>query len=332
MGFLLSIGVDGSDVDAAATALIAAGYKTEKYLLSATRESLKEANVALPVIDVILAHQEELRQLKVLALQKVPEQVQQQKHRNVAEAVFVLYRGSDDKAEAIGTAFAISEKLLLTACHNVVTQSQSDGVSNNVTLDLKVASGLKRIGNAIASEETGKLVKVHKYCVDVDWACLTLADSERSTFSSFIPLATDSSDMPPRGSTEKLYIYHCPVSLFLEDIAMDTCHVMVKEASLGIIGEKTLSFQNGAFPGSCGGPYIFRNKAVALHTESTSTTKTAEDIRDERTDQGRKRKLTPLQVVEMVADSCVSSHTSLGSGIVLHVRTGIMELLRPGTS
>ena len=101
----------------------------------------------------------------------------------------MLYRGNDDKAEAIGTAFAISEKLLLTACHNVVTQSQSDGVSNNVTLDLKVASGLKRSGNAIVSEDTGRLVKVHKYCVDVDWACLTLADSEQSTFSSFIPVS-----------------------------------------------------------------------------------------------------------------------------------------------
>lgn len=235
------------------------------------------------------------------------------------------------KAEAIGTAFAISKNLLLTACHNVVTQSQSDG-SNNVTLDLKVASGLKRSGTDIVSEETGRLVKVHKYCIDVDWACLTLADSEQSTFSSFIPLATASSDMPPRGSTEKLYIYHCPVDLFLGDDTLETCHAIVKEASLGIIGQKTITFQNGAFPGSCGGPYIFRNKAVALHTESTSTTKTAEDIRDERTDQGRKRKLTPLQVVEMVADSCVSRHTSLGSGIVLHVRTGIMELLRPGTS
>jgi len=256
------------------------------------------------------------------------QQVNLYRHTNVAKAVFVLYRGNDNDAEAIGTAFAISENLLLTACHNVVTQSQSDGVSHNKTLDLKVASGLKRSGDAITSEETGRLVEVHKYCVDVDWACLRLADS-KSTFSSFIPLATDSSDMPPRGSTEKLYIYHCPVGLFLEDIAMDTCHVMVKEASLGIIGEKTLSFQNGAFPGSCGGPYIFRNKAVALHTESTSTTKTAEDIRDEGTTLGRKRKLSPLEVVEMVADSCVSSHTSLGSGIVLHVRTGIMELLRP---
>ena len=136
--------------------------------------------------------------------------------------------------------------------------------------------------------------------------------------------------MPPRGSTEKLYIYHCPVGLFLEDVTLDACHVMVKEVFLGVIGEKTLSCQNGGFPGSCGGPYIFRNKGVALHTESTSTTKSAQDIKEEATSLGRKRKLTKMEVVEMVADSCVSNHASLRSGILLHVRDGIMALLPDG--
>ena len=100
---------------------------------------------------------------------------------------------------------------------------------------------------------------------------------------------------------------------------------MQKEASVGVIGVKTLTFENGAFPGSCGGPYIFRNKAVALHTESASTTKTAEDIKGEAS--GRKRKLQPAEITRMMVDSCVSSHTSLGSGIMLHVRSGIMGLL-----
>lgn len=53
-GFLRSIGVDEFDVDAAATALMAAGYRTEKYLLHATRESLQAASVALPVVDLVL--------------------------------------------------------------------------------------------------------------------------------------------------------------------------------------------------------------------------------------------------------------------------------------
>ena len=55
--FLATIGVDESDVDSAASKLLGAGFKTEKYLLCASRESLQAAGVALPVIDVILDHQ-----------------------------------------------------------------------------------------------------------------------------------------------------------------------------------------------------------------------------------------------------------------------------------
>lgn len=61
-GFLVSIGVDKSDADSAAAALLGAGYKTEKYLLSAGSEHLEKANIPLPVIDVILRHQEEVGQ------------------------------------------------------------------------------------------------------------------------------------------------------------------------------------------------------------------------------------------------------------------------------
>ena len=104
---------------------------------------------------------------------------------------------------------------------------------------------------------------------------------------------------------------------------------MVKEASVGIVGRKTLNFQNGAFPGSCGGPYMFRNKAVALHVDSVSTTKVAEDFAEERKEckGGKKRKLTKEEITRKIADSCASSHTSLGSGILLAVRSEIMNLL-----
>ena len=106
---------------------------------------------------------------------------------------------------------------------------------------------------------------------------------------------------------------------------------MVKEASVGLLGKKTINFQSGGFPGSCGGPYVFRNKAVALHVDSVCSTKTADDLKNERitsAPSGRKRKLTEAEITRMVADSCTSSHTSLGTGIILNVRSGIMELLQ----
>ena len=105
--------------------------------------------------------------------------------------------------------------------------------------------------------------------------------------------------------------------------------MMVMEASVGIVNVKTLNFQNGGFPGSCGGPYIFRNKAVALHVDSISTTKTIEDLKNESTTtrMGKKRKLTMAEKTTKVAESCSSSHSSLGTGIILRVRSGIMSLL-----
>lgn len=57
--YLVSIGVDESDADSVAAKLLDAGYKTETYLLSATRDSLKEAKVPLPVIDVLLKQQQQ---------------------------------------------------------------------------------------------------------------------------------------------------------------------------------------------------------------------------------------------------------------------------------
>ena len=65
------------------------------------------------------------------------------------------------------TAFAISNSLLLTACHNVVTKS-ADGESENVTESLKVSPGLTRDNtNTIVSEERGRRVQVYKHNIAV---------------------------------------------------------------------------------------------------------------------------------------------------------------------
>ena len=255
------------------------------------------------------------------------QQQQQQQHINVADGVFILYRGEDTDAEPIGTAFAISDKLLLTACHNVVVKSR-DEKADSVVLDLKITTIVRRLSDGkISAESPTRFVTVHTYNIPVDWASLKLHDGAPA-LPFAIPLATSKSDIPTPATLEKIHIYHCPLQLFLDDLEFDTCHVMQKEASVGVIGSKTLTYQNGGFPGSCGGPYIFRNKAVALHTESVSTTKTAQEIKTEASRAGKKRKLREEEITRMMVDSCVSDHASLGSGILLHARSGIMELLR----
>ena len=92
-------------------------------------------------------------------------------------------------------------------------------------------------------------------------------DSPPLSCVPFLLQRAQDSDIPTAATLEKLHVYHCcPVQLFLDDPDLDRCHVMQKEASVGLIGVKSLTFQNGAFPVSCGGPYIFRNKTVALYS------------------------------------------------------------------
>ena len=258
------------------------------------------------------------------------QQQQQPFIQNFADGVFVLYRGEENNP--IGTAFAISPDLMLTACHNVVHRSEDKKVVTEVT-DLKVASSMDKLAETMEFSAIGQVreVGIFRYNIDVDWACLQLKDGS-ANFDFTIPLATHNDDLPKAATLEKMYIYHCPVQLFLDDAEMVRCHVMVKEASVGIVAAKTINFQNGGYPGSCGGPYMFRNKAVALHVDSISTTTEAKDLKDETTEtqSGKRRRLTSAEITRKMVDSCVSSHTSLGTGIILHVRSGIRSLLSNG--
>ena len=221
--------------------------------------------------------------------------------------------------------------MLLTACHNVIEKEEDGGLLEKTELKVTKMLVKSNDGKMCVAEEGNwsTAVHVHKFNPDVDWASLKVVD-ENVSFPFVVPIATSESDTPEKATLEKLFIYHCPVQLFLDDTEMEACHVMVKEASVGIVGQKTLNFQNGAFPGSCGGPYMYRNKAVALHVDSVSTIKIAEDFAEEtKTDKlGRKRKLSTEDITRRIADSCASSHTSLGSGILLAVQSGIMNLLK----
>jgi len=100
---------------------------------------------------------------------------------------------------------------------------------------------------------------------------------------------------------------------------------MPKEVSIGPVEERFLSLQNDGFRGSCGGPYIFRNKVVALHIDSANEPVDFEML-EEEIKAGRKRTMVKIDKVLAVAESTVSSHTSLGTGLILQVRSGLMKV------
>eukprot|EP00978_Attheya_sp_CCMP212_P026459 scaffold87105_cov24-Attheya_sp.AAC.1 len=88
-------------------------------------------------------------------------------------------------------------------------------------------------------------LRVHQYHIDHDGACLRRTD--RNKFLSVIPVATERDELPQDATLDKLFIYHCPVQLFLDHVdgEIERLHVMVKEASVGIVNPKNLNFQNG---------------------------------------------------------------------------------------
>lgn len=71
-------------------------------------------------------------------------------------------------------------------------------------------------------------------------------------------------------------------------------------------------------------------KAIAIHTLSQNSALTSEALRihqiqhGERSESNERRKVADLAIV---ADSVAASHTSVGSGILIHKRDGLLQCI-----
>jgi hypothetical protein len=123
--------------------------------------------------------------------------------------------------------------------------------------------------------------------------------------------------------------YHVPVALFVDDMEYtDRLHVTPKQGSVGLVKKNFIDFQNGGFDGSCGGPSVYRGKAITIHTSSQNSALTAETLRIHQIQQGgRKESNKRMKVADAVtlADSCAESHTSVGSGILIYKRGELVQ-------
>jgi hypothetical protein len=125
-------------------------------------------------------------------------------------------------------------------------------------------------------------------------------------------------------------VYHCTVNILRNAKREGTLYAFPKEVGMG---ETSISFQNiGGCKGSfCGGPYIFRNKTVALHVESHDDAydyeMLEEDVEDEEIRAGtRRRKRIKLDRTLEVVESTISSHLSIGTGLILQACSGLMTV------
>jgi hypothetical protein len=243
--------------------------------------------------------------------------------------IYILCSQEDENGvvEPIATAFAVNGKIALTAGHTVAKQG-NDGFELLYSR-LVLTKQLESVDNQVVPEGELITVEVKKADVKQDWAVLERRDNK--LFKEAVPVATMDEDLPTRGTMNKLTFYHCPVTLFVTQ-GESILHVTPKEGSLGLIGTKQIQFQNGGFDGSCGGPYVYRGKAVAIHVESVNSALTSEALMAHRRHTGKRTndRMLVNDAIEL-ADSSASSHTSNASGIIIRAYPELMEYINGST-
>ena len=203
------------------------------------------------------------------------------------DSIYILYSKRDEnQIDVIATAFAATKTFALTAGHTISSKHTS-GKIMLIDNPLFLTTVLVR-NNGVISPEEGKVeipVMVQKFHFENDWAVLKRSDG--GVFPQTIPVATSVTDIPRDGAREPMTFYHVPVALFRDDTEYtDRLHVTPKQGSVGLVQKNYINFQNGGFDGSCGGPYVYRGKAIAIHTESVNSALTAETLRILQIQQG----------------------------------------------
>lgn len=231
----------------------------------------------------------------------------------------------------IATAFAVTRTLAFTAGHTISSKNES-GKIELIDEPLFLTTVLVRNNGVIAPEE-GKVeipVQVKRFHYENDWAVLERMDG--GVFLQMIPVATSVTDIPKDGAREPMTFYHVPVALFRDDIEYtDRLHVTPKQGSVGLVKKNYIDFQNGGFDGSSGGPYVYMGKAIAIHTNSLNSALTAESLMIHQIQQGfrtESNKKMKLADAVTLADSCAESHTSVGSGLLIYKRVGLVDYVR----
>ena len=248
------------------------------------------------------------------------------------DSIYILYsKPSRNEISVIATAFAVTNTLACTAGHTVSDKKNKCSPALVIDEPLFLASVLVRNDGTIAPEE-GKEeipVTVHKFHYENDWAVLKRTD--QGIFSQCIPVAKSAAEVPRDGAKNELTCYHCPVALFVDDEEFtDRLHVTPKSGSVGLIKKNSIDFQNGGFDGSCGGPYVYMGKAIAIHTLSQNSALTSETLRMHQIRQGERsvsNKRMKVADLTVVANSVAASHTSVGSGVLIHKREGLLQCI-----
>ena len=248
------------------------------------------------------------------------------------DSIYILYsKPHEHEIVVIATAFAVTKTAVLTAGHVISSKDETSGEIQLIDEPLFLTTVLVR-NNGVISPEQGKVeipVTVKKFHLENDWAVLKRSDG--GVFPQTIPVSTSVADIPRDGASEPMTLYHVPVAVFWDDTDYtDRLHAIPKQGSVGLVKKNYIDFQNGGFDGSCGGPYVYRGKAIAIHTDSVNSALTAESLRIhqmQQRDRAESNKRMKVADEVTLADSCAESHTCVGSGMLICKRRGLVQYI-----
>lgn len=183
-------------------------------------------------------------------------------------------RKRTEELEPVGTAFAISESLILTANHNVKPD------------DKCILMKEYQAGIEVAESQIIRLTYVASN-KEEDWAILRVPDTAKLQFTDIsseaeLPEPDDEiviADYPSgllEGthkvvcSTTKVQVDHYENKTTPTTSPQSRPAIVVQNPRKRAVVEDAVHVREGRVRGSCGGPYFFNNKAFAFHRGSVN--------------------------------------------------------------
>ena len=201
--------------------------------------------------------------------------------RNYSEDVFVIGYSSKDNPDPsdvilLGTAFAVSDTLVVTACHVICEDNSSQLLSKHFF----ISSTVIKIGESNAMINPREISP--SFCDEVtDWAILKLTTNS-TPFLRWLTICPVISLPNVPANHEELKCYYAPIGQYLTNTfdSMTIWSDNYKQVLQYNADRTKIYCDGGLYRGSCGAPYINHDgHVVALHLASMNESGNYSDVK-----------------------------------------------------
>lgn len=232
----------------------------------------------------------------------------EQRSPRFPNSVFIFGDMNSGDFEPVGSCFAISDRHLLTAQHNMNNRR-----ATNYAIAMTVSRS--KAEQVITDPILPIRVRVLYYNTSMDYAVLILEDISLRALE-WIPVSIARVEFDT-----DLKVFHCPVGLFTSDNC-DSVSVFSEWVKTARCTAHHIPCNRGLFAGSSGSPFITRaGYVVGMHVESINQQIDNLDV------QG----LTVTDALEIVSDTVNSNahnHASLSSALCIGLCPQLLKCLK----